>query len=149
MTKKERLFTIKEIIAAKSIENQDKLRLELKRRGCDVTQATLSRDLKMLGVIWIPTPDGGHYTLQQSAAPSTLSPIVGAEVVGIAANESMVVVRTLPGCANTVGEFIDGLRAPDILGTLAGDNTVLVIPQSVRKSKTIVQFLKLKLIGTL
>lgn len=149
MSKNERLFTIKEIISTKEIASQDQLRLELKRRGCDVTQATLSRDMNTLGVLWTPNANGGRYTLQQTAGMSTLSPIVRAEVVGITANEAVIVVRTLPGCANTVGEFIDSLRSTEILGTIAGDNTVLVIPQTLRKTKTILQFLKLKLIGTM
>ena len=70
----------------------------------------------------------------------------GAEVLSIAANENMIVVRTLPGCASTVGEFIDVQKHEAILGTVAGDNTLLVIPASQRRTKNVVEFLKNKLI---
>ena len=75
-----------------------------------------------------------------------LRPIVGAEVVSIDANESLIVVHTLPGCANTVGEFIDVRRHPDIIGTVAGDNTLLVVPASTKKTTQVLQFLKHTLI---
>ena len=58
----------------------------------------------------------------------------------------MIVVRTLPGCANTVGEFLDTQNNPGIIGTLAGDNTLLVIPESQKKTKELLTFLKDKLI---
>ena len=96
MTKHERLFAIKEIIAAREIANQDDLRRELRKRRCSVTQATLSRDMQELGVIWIPSAQGGRYMLQPSGEIRTLRPLVTAEVLSIDANDSMIVVHTLP-----------------------------------------------------
>jgi transcriptional regulator of arginine metabolism len=58
----------------------------------------------------------------------------------------MIVIRTLPGCANVVGEFIDTLNSKDIIGTLAGDNTLLVIPVSQKKTAHVIKFLKEQLI---
>ena len=146
MNKHSRHFTIKEIVNSKAVSNQDELRLELKKRGFDVTQATLSRDLKELGVGRISSGNGARYVLQQEAEVQILRPVVGAEVVSIQSNENMIVVKTLPGCANVVGEFLDVLKSPDIIGTIAGDNTLLVIPKSQQKTKQLEQFLKEKLI---
>ncbi len=146
MTKQARLFAIREIIATKQIGSQDLLRRELKKRGCSVTQATLSRDMKELGVSRIVSAAGGHYAMQAPVEVQALRPLVNAEVLSIDANEGVIVVHTLPGCANTVGEFIDVQKHPDVIGTVAGDNTLLIIPSSQRKTRQVLQFLKNKLI---
>jgi transcriptional regulator of arginine metabolism len=146
MTKQTRLHTVKEIVSSRVIGNQDELRRELKKRGCDVTQATLSRDMKELGLIWNGSADGGRYALPPAGEMRALRPLVTAEVLSIESNETLIVVRTLPGCANTVGEYIDVLKHPAIIGTVAGDNTLLVIPRSQRKTATVMQFLQHKLI---
>lgn len=146
MTKQERQFAIKEIIGADTVTSQEELRRKLLRRGCRVTQATLSRDLKDLGVAWVTGRRGGHYTLQPAGEVSTLRPLVGAEVVSIHSNECMIVVRTLPGAAPTVAEYVDVQRSPEILGTVAGDNTVFVVPRSLKKIRIVEQHLKRTLI---
>ena len=146
MTKQARLFAIREIIATKQIGSQDGLRRELKKRGCTVTQATLSRDMKELGVSRIVSAAGGQYAMQTSVEVQALRPLVNAEVLSIDANEGLIVVHTLPGCANTVGEFIDVQKHPDVIGTVAGDNTLLIVPGSQRRTKNVLQFLKNKLI---
>ena len=146
MTKQERQYAIKELIGGGSIGSQDDLRRGLKRRGCDVTQATLSRDMKELGIVRIPSAGGGRYAIQAEGEVRALRPIVNAEILGIDANESMIVVHTLPGCANTVGEFIDIQKHPDVIGTVAGDNTLLIIPRSLRRTQPVMRYLKLKLI---
>jgi transcriptional regulator of arginine metabolism len=146
MTKQARHFAIKNILTTMDVRSQDHLRRELQKRGFRVTQATLSRDLKELGV---SRGSNGHvvrYTLQPGAEVEILRPVVAAEVISIVANESVVVVRTLPGCANTIGEFIDVQNHPGIIGTLAGDNTLLVIPEARTKVPQIVKYLKDKLI---
>jgi transcriptional regulator of arginine metabolism len=146
MTRQARHFAIKEILAAGPVASQDELRRRLAKRGCRVTQATLSRDLKNLGVAWIAGAGGGYYSLQPAGEVRALRPLVGAEVVAIQANEGMIVIHTLPGAANTVGEYIDVLRHPGIIGTVAGDNTVLVIPKSQRRTSLVEEYLKNKLI---
>ncbi|MBI3365099.1 MAG: arginine repressor [Ignavibacteriae bacterium] len=147
MDKHARHFAIKEIIGTTAVASQDDLRLALKKRGYKVTQATLSRDMKELGVSWMSTENGGRYVLQPSASEvQILRPLIGPQVLSINANESVIVVRTLPGSANVVGEFLDAQSHPDIIGTIAGDNTLLVIPQSQKKTKALVEFLHKKLI---
>ena len=146
MPKHARHFAIKEIISSKPIASQDELRVELKKRGLKVTQATLSRDLKELGVGRVATGDSMRYVLQPAAEVQILQPLVPAQVLSINANESLIVVRTLPGSASVVGEFIDALAHADIIGTIAGDNTLLIIPQSQKKTSHVLQFLREKLI---
>jgi transcriptional regulator of arginine metabolism len=146
MSKQGRHFAIKEIVSSYDIRNQEELRRELRKRGIDVTQATLSRDLRDLGVGRGVGSQGLKYILQPEAEVKILRPVVGAEVLSIVANENMIVVRTLPGCANSVGEYVDVQNHPEILGTLAGDNAVLVIPESQQNVEELVHFLKAKLI---
>ena len=147
MTKQARQFALKEIINSRPIANQDELRLELKKRRCAVTQATLSRDLAELGVSRVMSSDGPRYTLQTAATEvQALKPVVGTQVLSIQGNESLIVIKTLPGCANIVGEFLDIQPHPEIIGTVAGDNTLLVVPSSQKKTSHVIQFLKDKLI---
>ena len=146
MSKQTRHFAIKEIIGKMTVGHQDELRHELKKRGFDITQATLSRDLKVLGVGRVAFGKGMKYVLQPAAETQILKPIVGAQVISIKSNEDMVVVRTLPGSASVVGEFLDTLDSGDIIGTIAGDNTLLVVPQSRKRTAQIVRFLRQKLI---
>jgi len=147
MTKTERIYAIRKIIAAGAVGSQEDLRRELAREGCEVTQATLSRDLKDLGAAWVPGHGGGRYLL---TAPGTIPPLrslLGASVTDIVANETLVLIRTLPGAAGTVAEFIDSQRFAEVLGTVAGDNTVLVIPSSVKRLAALQKLLKEKLLA--
>ena len=146
VTKHARHFAIKEAINARPIASQDELRMELARRKFRVTQATLSRDLKELGVGRVVTGDGARYVLQPEAEVQVLRPLVGTQVISIVANEGLIVVKTLPGCANIVGEFLDVQPDVEIIGTVAGDNTLLVIPASQKKTQKVLQHLKNKLI---
>jgi transcriptional regulator of arginine metabolism len=146
MTKAGRQFAIKEIIRAHPIGTQEDLRREIGKRGFRVTQATLSRDMHELGVSRVAQNGSMRYSLPATSGMTALTPLVNAEVLSIDANESLIVVHTYPGCANTVGEFIDVRRHPDIIGTVAGDNTVLVIPSSMKKTLVIKEYLKHTLI---
>lgn len=147
MNKTERIYAVRKIIAAGAVASQEELRRELAREGCRVTQATLSRDLKDLGASWVQGPGGGRYTLTEPGAVPPLRTLLGASVTDIAANETLVLIRTLPGAAGTVAEFIDSQRFAEVLGTVAGDNTVLVIPSSVRRLAQLLKVLKNKLLA--
>jgi len=144
--KQDRQFAIREIISTRAVSSQEELRRELRKRGFQLTQATLSRDLKALGVGRTVSREGARYTLQADAEIQILRPLVGAEVLSITANESLIVMRTLPGCASVVGEFIDAEAYPEVLGTIAGDNALLVIPSSRRMTGKILSVLRHKLI---
>ena len=146
MTKQERLFAIKEIITTATIASQNDLLRELRRKGVRVTQATLSRDMKKLGISRSAISGKMRYSLQPASEVQLLRPLVGAEVLSIEANENLIVVHTLPGCANTVGEYLDMQKNADIIGTVAGDNTLMVIPRSQKRTQDVMHFLKRKLI---
>jgi transcriptional regulator of arginine metabolism len=142
MNKTHRLLAIKEIIQSKPIASQDELVLELRKRSFDVTQATLSRDLRELGVVRIHAEGGVRYALSVESEERKLQSLVGFEIMSVDCNEAMIVIRTLPGRAPGVASFIDSLHSPEILGTVAGDDTVLVLPSSTKKTQTVMNSIK-------
>ena len=146
MQRHERHFVIKEIINHGSVTSQEELMRQLARRGFKTTQATLSRDLKELGVGRVMADGKLRYALQDGAESASMKPIVGAEIRGIDNNESLIVIHTIPGAAHTVGEYIDIQNHREIIGTVAGDNTLLVIPRSNKLVPGLLKFLKQKLI---
>lgn len=142
MNKGNRHFTIKEIIQSQPIPSQEELCVELKKRGFDITQATLSRDLKELGVVRIHSEGGLRYALSAESEERKMKSLVGFEVMSIDSNEAMIVIRTLPGRAPGVASFLDSLHNPHFLGTVAGDDTVLVLPSSIKKIHTTLRDIK-------
>lgn len=140
--KTRRQRTILEALRDESVGSQEALAAALKRRGLDATQATLSRDLHELRIVRTPTEDGYRYVRADHKAAGMAAHPGGArlrsftaeEVAGVDANEVAVIVRTLTGRAQGVGVFLDGLRLPEVLGTIAGDDTLLVIPRSIRST---------------
>jgi len=129
--KRQRL--ILDIVQSMQIETQEELARELNRRGMQVTQATVSRDIKELGLIKSPTADGRYcYALPDSAPAGRerLRRLFREALVDIDTSENLVVVKTLRGTAAAAGEAIDQLAWPEIVGTVAGDNTVLVVVRS-------------------
>jgi transcriptional regulator of arginine metabolism len=130
MDKIARQNKIREIISSKSILSQEDLQLELKALGYIVTQATLSRDLKQLRVVKMPDERGELiYTIQDdpasSSAPSLPDHLEG--VVSIEFSGQFGVLKTLPGFASAVAYYIDRLKLTEIMGTIAGDDTILII----------------------
>ena len=137
-----RLLAIKEILAHAIVGNQDELLRLLKKGGFAITQATLSRDLKDLGVGRVNTADGVRYVLQTEVEEQKLRAFLGYEIEEIDSNESVIVVKTLPGRAQGVAGIIDGLHHPLVLGTIAGDNTILVTPKSVKKIPDLIKVIR-------
>lgn len=142
MNKNQRQFIIKEIIQDHNIANQEELVALLKKRGIGVTQATLSRDFALLGIVRIHSGGKIKYSLSNQKDESSITPLVSHEVIGVESNESVIVIRTLPGRAGGVASYIDSIRIRAILGTLAGDDTVLVTPSSVKKIPTLLKQMK-------
>jgi transcriptional regulator of arginine metabolism len=131
ISKQSRQFTIRQIISHEAISNQDDLVRALGRAGIDVTQATLSRDLAEMGVARVSTSDGPKYVLGPEGEDRRIRALLSYEVTSIDHNESLIVVKTLSGRAQGVAELVDSLKHPAILATLAGDNTILVVPRAV------------------
>lgn len=142
MNKAKRHLAIREIIQSKLVPSQEELCLNLKKRGFETTQATLSRDLKELGVIRIHSEDGLRYALSAESEERKMKSLIGFEVTSIDANETMIVIRTLPGRAPGVASFLDSLHNPHLLGTVAGDDTVVVLPSTIRKITSTLQDIK-------
>ncbi len=128
------------VLREEVIHNQEDLRRALRRRGFRVTQATLSRDLKELRVPCVPTASGYRYALPDMeavstpAAPARMHNVAAVEVTGIESNEMAIVIRTLTGRAQGVAVWLDGQQLTDVLATLAGDDTILVVPRSVKST---------------
>lgn len=124
-TKGDRLDCIREAIACNAISSQDELLRIVKKRGFDITQATLSRDLKELKVAKVSTAGGYRYRIdhREAANHKGSSGIIGFDAAG-----SLAVIKTVPGFASAVAITIDGnVRSRAVMGTIAGDDTVLVI----------------------
>lgn len=126
---------IKSLITSKDIANQTELVKELKKKRIEVTQATLSRDLAELGIIRMPTEHGYRYELRTNEPEPVLRGFTAEEVISIVANEQLVVIRTFPGRAQGVAFLLDSRKDAEILGTIAGDDTIIVVPKSVKHIK--------------
>ncbi len=142
MEKQQRHLAIKQIVASRTINTQSELASAMRKEGFKTTQATLSRDMKELGIAWVYTANGAKYMLSPEQEEERLTTLIGFEIEQIEANENVVVIKTLPGRAQGVAEIIDHLRLPSVLGTLAGDNTVFILPRSTKKIKETIKALQ-------
>lgn len=131
MSKIQRHIKIRELITEQEIETQEELVLELKRLGFNVTQATVSRDIKELHLIKVPTADKKYvYSLpaDQRFNPSEkLKRLIMDAFVKIDHTSHFIVLKTLPGNAQAVGALIDNIDWKEIMGTICGDDTCLII----------------------
>ncbi|MBX2989744.1 MAG: arginine repressor [Bacteroidetes bacterium] len=126
---------IKSLISSKDISNQTELVKDLKAKKIDVTQATLSRDLAELGIIRMPTEHGYRYEIRTASPEPVLRGFTAEEVISVDSNENLIVIKTFPGRAQGVAFLLDSKRDPEILGTIAGDDTIVVIPKSIKRIK--------------
>ena len=143
--KRERHDTILEIIDSRVVSSQEDLRKLLLQRGWDVTQATLSRDLRELRLARVPTPEGARYAVtdgsieESRAALETLLPQLYLRLDGVS---EMLVLRTVPGGAQPIAAALDGEGWSDILGTVGGDDTILIICRSVAARDRVIRRLR-------
>jgi transcriptional regulator of arginine metabolism len=130
VSKPARHHAIRELVHSHRITSQEHLRELLARKGFDVAQATLSRDIRELRLIKIPDAEGGHhYTPPPESWDSTppLQRLLPTLFVGAEGTRNLLVVKTLSGGAQAVAEALDWEEWPEILGSLAGDDTILLI----------------------
>lgn len=129
-----RLDLIADILQNQRISNQDELHRELLKQGVQVTQATLSRDLKTLRVSRVTDTSGKtRYVLTDLSDPPYLSTNLPDHLSGVQSIEfsgQLGVIKTLPGFANAVAFHIDQVSIPHIMGTIAGDDTILLISKT-------------------
>jgi transcriptional regulator of arginine metabolism len=141
VNKGQRHIKIRDVITSNEIETQDELVDLLKSEGYNVTQATVSRDIKELHLVKVPMMDGRYkYSLPadqrfnplQKLKRSLMDAFVKVDSAG-----HMLVMKTLPGNANAIGALIDNLDWEEILGTICGDDTILIICKSTEHTEEI------------
>jgi len=127
--KQERQRIIREVIEGNRVANQEELSVLLEKRGLTVAQATLSRDIRDLRISKIHDESGYFYRLPSDAVKAVhdAGGIVTNGIESLEFSGSMAVIKTRPGYANMIGALIDGNHLKEIIGTVAGDDTVLVI----------------------
>ena len=133
MQKTDRLLAIESIITEFNVSTQEELLKRLKGKGIGCTQATLSRNLRQLGVSRIPDGIGNYkYALSGRFADTRNSPLmlnIVPVIQDIVEAKGLMVIRTIPGNASNTAFFIDGAGRYEIAGTIAGDDTILLIPR--------------------
>ena len=135
---------ILELIAAGPIETQEELANALRDAGFQVTQATVSRDIKDLGLVKKSISGSKPcYAAPASANPDRekLHRVMKDTVLSVTPAENIIVIKTLPGCANAAAEAIDTAGRKDIVGTLAGDNTIMVVIDCKEDVKSALAFI--------
>ena len=127
MSKLSRQKIIEDIVAKRPVTSQDELRLLLSRRGHAVTQATLSRDIHELGLV--KTSDGYASLPEERGATHLVSVerLVREFVLDVTAAQNLVIVRTSAGSAQGVAAALDAERWPEVVGTVGGDDTILIV----------------------
>ena len=135
-----------EIIQAKEIETQEQLAEELKNNGFDITQATVSRDIKELKLIKVMNAHGTHKYATSSPADTFLSNklvnIFSQTVLYVDHVDKFIVLKTISGAGAAAAEALDSLKFSGIVGTIAGDNTVFILVRKEEETKDIIQKIK-------
>ena len=147
--KNSRRDKIIELVSNYEIDTQEMLAEILRESGFNVTQATVSRDVKELNLKKAPGKNGRScYRISEDIhekSSSKFQNILRDAVLSYRSAENIIVVKTLSGCANAVGEAIDTVPDKRILGTIAGDNTVLIVVDSKENASSIIEELKVVL----
>jgi transcriptional regulator of arginine metabolism len=129
----QRQLEIRRTIAKGNVHSQEELLAALKIKGFELTQATLSRDLKFLQVAKVPHPLNGYIYIIPDDGQHDLKPVRSKDnflaegFKGLEFSGNLAVMKTLPGYASTIAAVIDSARQWEILGTIAGDDTILII----------------------
>ncbi len=138
--KRERQNAVLQLIGSRQISSQEELKQLLLAKGWTVTQATLSRDLRDLGVVRAPSEGGARYLLPEMIAdeskPSldSLLPQLFSRIDGVG---ELIVLHTLPSGAQPIAEAVDSQGWPEIIGTLAGENTILIVCRSAEARRVL------------
>lgn len=136
-----RQVAILDIIEKQEIETQEELASALNARGIRVTQATVSRDIKELRLLKVLTPSGKYKYATGDQADNNLTDrfirMLAESLLSVSSANNLIVVKTLSGSANVAAEALDSMHWPEVLGTLAGDNTVLLIIRSNEETFTV------------
>ncbi len=146
MTKKERLQIILNIIKEYEVATQEELTEILNKKGLDVSQATISRDIKELNLIKAEgkTIKSKYVKIDtvESISPKIIE-LFKHVTVSIVSVNNLIVIKTLSGNAGTAGMAIDGMHFPQVVGSIAGDDTLLVITKNEADAQIIVKSLRM------
>ncbi|WP_163537732.1 transcriptional regulator ArgR [Gracilibacillus sp. YIM 98692] len=139
MNKAQRHIKIRELITDQEIETQDELVETLRNQGYAITQATISRDIKELHLVKVPTTDGRYkYSLPADQKFNPLNKLkrsIMDAFISIDTATHFIVMKTLPGNANAIGALIDNLGWDEIIGTICGDDTILIICKTTAEAE--------------
>ena len=137
-----RQVTILDIIEKNEIETQEELADALRQRGIQVTQATVSRDIKELRLLKVLTPMGTYKYATADKAENGLTDrfirMLAESVLSVAASANMIVIKTLSGSASVAAEALDSFHWPEVLGTIAGANTIFMVVRTLDEVQTVV-----------
>lgn len=140
--KGQRHIKIREIISQQEIETQDELVEALRKAGFQVTQATVSRDIKELLLIKVPMDDGRYkYSMpsdQRYNPVQKLKRTLVDNFLHIDYTTNLIVMKCLPGTANSIAALLDNIEWSEVMGTISGDDTILIICRSEENSEAIV-----------
>lgn len=145
MAKKRRQEMLLEIIASNEIDTQEELVDKLNSYGYNVTQATVSRDIRELGLNKVAgTSKRFKYakTVQKTNDDEKLLGVFKVAVIGVEQAQNLVVIKTMTGNGGVIGLTIDTLKMPEVVGNVAGDDTVLVVTYDNDSAKSVVTKLK-------
>ncbi len=139
MVKARRHQRILDIVRSKPIQTQEDLSAELAREGLSVTQATISRDIKELRLIKAPVGDGSYrYTIPVDRNIDDINRrierVFREAVISVEDSDNIVVIKTLEGAAQAIGAIVDDLDWPEVVGSLAGDDTIFVVVKPADKA---------------
>lgn len=139
--KTQRHGAILRVVRRATVKSQEQLRELLRAEGFDVTQATLSRDIRELGLAKVAAPDGAsHYAPPAeggAAIRPTLEHLLPTMLVSLDSVGPLVVLKTATGAAQSLGVALDEAEWSDVLGTIAGDDTLLVVTRSERARRAV------------
>ena len=134
---------ILELINEHSVDTQEELLRLLREDGFDVTQATVSRDIKELRLLKVLSEKGSYKYATADKAEHGLADrfirIFNESVISIVPASNLIVIKTISGSAHAAGEAIDTLHWPEIVGTISGDNTLLIIAQNAEDVEVLMQ----------
>lgn len=130
MNKRERQQRILGLIQARPIGTQEDLRVLLERAGVPATQSSVSRDLEELGIV----KQHGHYTLPRANGASARG-LLSLDQAG----DSLVIARTLPGLASAVAVEIDAAALPEVVGTIAGEDTIFIAVRDGKAQRAVIK----------
>ena len=146
MSNKTRQQAILDIIAQNELDTQEELASMLQQRGYNVTQATVSRDIKQLGLVKVAGQSKKyrytHVSYNENGLHAKYDNIFKESVLSMQNAGNIIVIKTVSGAANSAGAFIDRMNLTQILGTIAGDDTIFCVTRTEQDANEVINIIK-------